>query len=316
MVERGPLIHYLSAERDLVPSGELHAAGEGMLVLGSPAFDDVTPFAALAPEQKPGKGTVEKLATLVSFRGQRSACGDFKAMRFGPLPQSRLEAEEIAHLWKKGSEGSKDVVALTGAEANEAAFKMKAPGRRVLHLATHGFFLEGRCPSGLSGGQRGTGPGTPEERRLLPSVGENPLLLTGLALAGANHREAAGPEEEDGILTAEEVASLDLSGMDWSVLSACDTGTGKIEEGEGIFGLRRSFHVAGARTLVTSLWKVEDEAAREWMRALYKARFVKGMRTAQSVREANLKVLRERRKKGRSTHPFYWGGFVASGDWR
>ena len=76
----------------------------------------------------------------------------------------------------------------------------------------------------------------PEEE--IPTVtGENPLLLTGLALAGANNREAAGPDEEDGILTAEEIAALDLAGVDWAILSACDTGSGKIKNGEGVFGL-------------------------------------------------------------------------------
>jgi CHAT domain-containing protein len=147
---------------------------------------------------------------------------------------------------------------------------------------------------------------------VLPA-GENPLLLTGLALAGANHRESAGSDEEDGILTAEEVASLDLSSAEWVVLSACDTGVGAVRAGEGVFGLRRAFQVAGARTLITSLWAVEDEAGRRWMRELYDNRFVKGLGTAESVRAAGLEVLRRRRAEGRSTHPFYWGGFVASG---
>jgi CHAT domain-containing protein len=141
-------------------------------------------------------------------------------------------------------------------------------------------------------------------------------LLSGLVLAGANHREAAGSEEDDGILTAEEIATLDLSGVDLVALSACGTGAGVVMSGEGVFGLRRAFRLAGAKKLITSLWAVEDEATRKWMKAFYEALFRKGLQTAASVREASLEILHELRKKRKSTHPFYWAGFVASGDWR
>jgi CHAT domain-containing protein len=148
------------------------------------------------------------------------------------------------------------------------------------------------------------------------TVGENPLILSGLALAGATHRESAGPGEEDGILTAEEVASLDLSGVDWAVLSACLSGSGRIITGEGVFGLRRAFLIAGARTIITSLWAVEDEATKMWMKRLYEARFRDGKPTAECVREASLRTINELRRRRKSTHPFYWAGFVAAGDWR
>jgi CHAT domain-containing protein len=137
-----------------------------------------------------------------------------------------------------------------------------------------------------------------------------------LALAGANHRESSRPEEEDGILTAEEVAALDLSKVDWVILSACDTGVGIIRAGEGVLGLRRAFQIAGAKTLITSLWAIDDEAAQKWMLELYQARFSEELGTAESIRQASLDILQELRKKGESTHPFYWAGFVASGDWR
>lgn len=190
------------------------------------------------------------------------------------------------------------------------------PRKRVLHLATHGFFLGEHCRSSLDS-SRGIAKLARDDDETPPPVGgENPLLLSGLALAGANHREAAGPDEEDGILTAEEIAELDLSGVEWAVLSACDTGLGEIRSGEGVFGLRRAFQVAGVRTLIMSLWAVEDESARAWMRALYEARLVKRMGAAEAVREASLTGLRERRERGESTHPFYWAGFVAAGDWR
>jgi CHAT domain-containing protein len=99
------------------------------------------------------------------------------------------------------------------------------------------------------------------------------------------------------------------------VLSACETGVGDVHAGEGVFGLRRAFQIAGARTLVMSQWSVDDEASREWMRALYEARLVRRLDTAAAVREASRSVLRKRRSSGQSTHPFYWAGFVAAGDW-
>ena len=145
---------------------------------------------------------------------------------------------------------------------------------------------------------------------------DSPLVLSGLAFAGANLRATAASNGDDGILTAEEVATLNLTGVQWAVLSACDTGLGLIRDNEGVLGLRRSFQVAGARTVIMSLWPAADDATRQWMRGLYRARLVNGRDTADSVRDAALSVLRARRSAGLSGHPFFWGGFVATGDWR
>jgi CHAT domain-containing protein len=120
---------------------------------------------------------------------------------------------------------------------------------------------------------------------------------------------------EDGILTSREIASLDLSAVEWAVLSGCGTGLGKVITGEGVFGLRRAFQVSGAGTLILSLWPVDDHHTRLWMRALYTAR-LEGRPTAEAVRHAALEVLESRRRAGRSTHPFFWGAFVGTGDWR
>jgi CHAT domain-containing protein len=232
-------------------------------------------------------------------------------MRFAPLQASRQEAEEISDLWGKGVPSERALtVALTGAEADEASFKRLAPGRRILHLATHGFFAQDRCPSALS------------QRRRDPAAealaGDNPLLLSGLALAGANRRSGAAVGKgsgEDGILTADEIAAIDLTSVEWAVLSACETGVGQVQAGEGVLGLRRAFQTAGVATLIMSLWEVEDEAAREWMLGLYRNR-IAGMSTAEAVREASRRMIEARRKAGVSTHPFYWGAFVAAGQFR
>jgi CHAT domain-containing protein len=178
-------------------------------------------------------------------------------------------------------------------------------------VATHGFFLTDACQPAGGPSTRGVGGLTGER----PRQAENPLLLSGLALAGANRR-AVAPDEDDGILTAEEVAALDLSGVEWAVLSACDTGVGEVKAGEGVFGLRRAFQIAGARSIIMSLWSVEDQSTRAWMRALYAARFERNRSTADAVHEASAALLRDRRSKGLGTHPFYWAAFVAAGDWR
>ena len=187
------------------------------------------------------------------------------------------------------------------------------PGKRLLHLATHGFFLGGDCDSSSDGTRGFTVVTEPEPSSI---EGVNPLLLSGLALAGANHRRLAGAGEDDGVLTAEEIAGLDLTGVEWAVLSACDTGVGEVYAGEGVFGLRRAIQLAGVRTMIMSLWPVDDEATRKWMLALYEGRWLEGLDTSEAVHSASLRLIRERKDAGLSTHPFYWAAFVAAGDWR
>ena len=322
LIEQERLLHYLSAERDLLISSRRPARGKGLLALGGAAFDQVDLLTARpsGPDVPAANGRL----ALNRFRGEQSSCSDFQSIRFHPLPSTGREVEELIGLWtrRSGRPGAitaqdvSDVVHLTGSKASEAMLKHEAPGRRVLHLATHGFFIAGRCPSALQASRGIGGLVTSEESRSKPMVGENPLVLAGLALAGANHRTAVGPEQEDGILTAEEIASMDLASAEWAVLSACDTGVGEIRAGEGVFGLRRAFQIAGVGALIMSLWSVDDEGSRRWMAELYEERLLKGLGTAEAVREASLKMLRDRRKKSQSTHPFYWASFIAAGDWR
>ncbi|HXI04696.1 MAG TPA: CHAT domain-containing protein, partial [Candidatus Saccharimonadales bacterium] len=141
---------------------------------------------------------------------------------------------------------------------------------------------------------------------------QSPLLLSGLAMAGAN-AQRTGADGEDGVLTAEEIASLDLSGVDLAVLSACDTGVGTIMAGEGVFGLRRAMQVAGVRSLVLSLWSVDDESTRRWMEAFYEGMLSGGMDVAAAARSAGRSVLETRRRRGDGGHPFFWGAFVTTG---
>jgi CHAT domain-containing protein/Flp pilus assembly protein TadD len=305
LIESGPMFHYLSTERDLLaPVEAVRSEGTGILILGGADFDARPGTAGASPSKESSRPanlpkTDAAAAVARIYRSPSASCDDFRALRFDPLPASIEELAEIRAVFEEreaaAGPAAAGVVALTEGGASEEAFKSLAPGHRILHLATHGFFLNDRCASS--------------------QVTDGPLLLSGLALAAANRRNEAGPGDEDGILTSEEIAALDLSGVEWVVLSSCESGLGRIQSGEGVLGLRRAFQVAGARTLISSLWKVEDEATREWMRHLYEGR-LRGLSTAQAVRQAGLAILDSRRAKGLSTEPFFWGAFTAAGDWR
>lgn len=160
---------------------------------------------------------------------------------------------------------------------------------------------------------------------------ENPLLRSGLVLAGANQRE--GGEGEDGILTALEASGLNLWGTKLVVLSACETGVGEVKNGEGVYGLRRALVLAGSESQVMSLWQVSDEATRDLMVEYYR-RLHKGEGRTEALRQVQLEMLmgaqqsRERQSHGLAlsdkgpnkpvdrSHPFFWASFIQSGDWR
>lgn len=311
LLEQLPPIHYLTAERDLViPATSTADRSRGLLALGGATFDPADP-SAYAETAWRTAGSQRSLP--IDPRAASLACGGLQSHRFEPLGGTLDEVRDVSRIWSAAPAGSTAQV-LTGREATERAIKEEARKHLVLHFATHGFFLDESCSAPPDGtavvGLRGVGG--------LSSTSpvQNPLRLSGLALAGANARAQAKPDEEDGILTAEEVSSLDLHGVEWAVLSACDTGVGEIKAGEGVFGLRRAFQVAGARTVIMSLWSVDDQATRAWMRALYEGRFQRQLSTADAVHQASLTVLRDRRARGQSTHPFFWAAFVAAGDWR
>jgi len=218
----------------------------------------------------------------------------FSTLRFGPLPGTLGEAEVLRTLIP-------GITVLTASQAREDKVKL-IHGPRILHVATHGFFLLDQKRK-------------IEEQRMLPYGEkafaherhlENPLLRSGLALAGANKAQS----EEDGLLTAFEVAGLDLWGTKLVVLSACDTGVGEIRNGEGVYGLRRALVIAGSETQVISLWKVSDAATRYLMEGYYR-RLVAGEGRAEALRQAKMEML----GKKWLSHPFFWASFILSGSW-
>jgi CHAT domain-containing protein len=273
----------------------------------------------------------------------RSAAGDRrdgKFWNFVRLQQTRAEAASIAQTFQRAFPRGK-VQQLHDEEATESAFRSRAGQHRWLHLATHGYFAPPGVKSALA---------PPKDKEGRPAlfapqtslfarhgvVGAHPGLLSGLALAGANHLPKEG--EDDGILTALEVASLDLRVVEMAVFSACDTGLGEVAGGEGPLGLQRALQVSGARTAVCSLWSVDDAATRELMVRFYNELWHSDPANRPSklkaLRQAQLWMLREGGKKREGSKergfdpdakdqpetdrlpPYYWAAFVLSGDWR
>lgn len=203
------------------------------------------------------------------------------------LPGSEREAAQLRTLAEKHGLGAK-LVERHGAEASTMQLLRDLPAARWAHLATHGFFAAPKTDErqallddrffefGMHGERRGVGA-------------RNPLVQTGLVLAGANLPPKADLLHDDrGILTAEAIVGLDLNGLELAVLSACETGLGEAAGGEGVFGLQRAFHMGGARNVVASLWKVDDEATMALMAVFYHQLWVEKRPPLEALRQAQL----------------------------
>lgn len=263
----------------------------------SPAGQPAEALVAADPDFDLSSGTGSASASKEAASRQ-SRDMDASDLSFDRLPGTRDEGTRVAKLlnvqpWLQG-------------EVLEQRLKqVRSPW--ILHLATHGFFLEDqhRDPNQERSWTAGSDLGRLSGLRL-----ENPLLRSGLVLAGGNTWLKKGPlppEAEDGLLTAEDVTGMDLLDTELVVLSACNTGLGEIRTGEGVFGLRRAFVLAGAKTLVMSLWKVPDQETCELMEDFYR-RILAGEPRAEALRSAQLAM------KAKYPHPFYWGAFICQGN--
>ena len=258
--------NYLTSGRDLLLLGRNEASRSAPVVIANPDF-------SLASAAGAGAG------------GSRSV--DFSQVRFSQLPGTEAEARALSAIMP-------EAILLTGAGATETAAK-RLSGPRILHVASHGFFLDDPAAARKARAGQAT-----------PARVEDPMLRSGLVFAGVNGLRSG---EDDGVLTALEVAALDLRGTQLVVLSACETGVGEVRAGEGVFGLRRAFSVAGAETLVMSLWEVADEQTVALMDAYYRALAGKASRT-EALRQAQLALLRQ----PDTASPFYWAAFISSGE--
>jgi CHAT domain-containing protein len=217
-----------------------------------------------------------------------------------PLPETETEAKEVAKSLKRLYPGIEPQL-LLGKYALAARFK-SVHNPKVVYLSTHGFFFP------LKGADEGT-------YQLGSDLLENPLLRCGLAMASCNHGRPPGATDDSGWLTGTEIVGTDLRGTDLVVLSACETGLGDVWAGQSAAGLRQAFELAGAKSVVASLWSVPSAATADLM-----AGFMDGLASrkpkGQALADSELTQLHQRLEKRGTSHPFYWGGFTLTGDWR
>jgi len=273
---------YLTSGRDLLRLNVKTKAQGGGVIFADPAFDST----GKAPPPAAG-----------GSRGRRSA--DLASLSWPPLPGTGQEADAV----EKTMRGLK---VYRGIDATETAIK-QIHGPRILHLATHGFFLPDEAPSPTPANDNRAGmPAMPGAPAGPAETYENPLLRSGLAFAGANKLVSG---DEDGILTAMEATGLDLQGTKLVVLSACETGNGKVTNGDGVYGLRRALVIAGAESLVMTLWQVDDLATRDLMTGYY-TRLQAGKNRSSALRDVQLEIS----ARDKYAHPYYWASFLPAGD--
>ncbi|MFO0934235.1 MAG: CHAT domain-containing tetratricopeptide repeat protein [Planctomycetota bacterium] len=285
-------LSHVSHPFDLVPrAGERH--GTGALVVGGVDYDRADPGSTKAP-------LPERPAELASLdRAPRGGT-------FVRIPATRVEAEGLRERF-----GAASTTLLLGADGTEGRLREGVKGKRFVHVATHGF-VRTDLRAGLYDRKIKEAFLSADAERQL-SVGHDPMLLSGLAMAGANPRDGAGGD--DGILTALEASYLDLDGVDLVTLSACETARGTPESGEGVLGLVAAFQMAGARSVLASLWKVDDAATQRLMDDLYRRmlREEAPRSPAEALREAAraLRTATDGSGKARYAAPRYWAAFVA-----
>jgi CHAT domain-containing protein/Tfp pilus assembly protein PilF len=296
-------ISYVISGRDLVRPPD-PVPGQGALVLADPDFD-----------LRPARATKDSDLAPV-LRGMLPGA---QLPRFARLPGTAQEARAIAPLLARYA-GQQPAVR-TDKEAREGAFKAQRRPKVVV-LSTHGYFLEDQdqavvpiLPGLESRGLKLTALERPRPKGDKIQVLENPLLRCGLALAGANQRDRVPEGAEDGILTGLEIVGCDLRGCELVVLSACDTGLGKVNVGEGVAGLRQAFQLAGAQSVVATLWQIPDRETTALMTAFFTHLAAKTGQ-AEALRLAQLDLIQRRRARGKAAHPFYWAAFTLTGRWQ
>jgi tetratricopeptide (TPR) repeat protein/CHAT domain-containing protein len=320
---------------ELVADKERKELPKDLLVVGGVDYDHraagkANDPAATASRRRPWERGI------TAATEQREVVGGFA---WSYLSGTESEAAYIAGLYERLmglAAGSPRVVYLRGPAATEETFRGAAPECYLLHLATHGFFASEEMTSALEADdpQRALRD-NPFGERLAAVRGYSPGLLSGLVLAGANDppKIPDDPAElavmpDDGYLTAEEIAFLPLSGAQLVVLSACESGLGETAGGEGLLGIQRAFQVAGARTTIATLWKVNDEATRRIMEEFYRGYLEEEMSPMAALRAAQRWALANPDLVPRGADaphdattsnrlpPRYWAAFTLSGDWR
>lgn len=282
-------LHLLGSARQLVQTEETPSLHQkNALVIGGVRYDaDST---SLAPSNSLVMNTrsrnFRQYAPIDSIAGN----GDFEE-EWEYLPWTLREADKVSvALRKKGVQ----VQMLQGADASEGAFKKRTENVSVLHVATHGYFFPEPDSNATNGFQ----------------ATADPLIRSGLLLAGANRvwkGRAPLQGQEDGVLTAYEVAQMDLQQVDLVVLSACETGRGDLNNVEGVYGLQRAFKMAGVRYVLMSLWQVDDQSTQEFMDAFYTNWLQQKMTIPEACRQAQHDL---QQRYAEPFSPLMWAGFI------
>ena len=291
-------IKYVSSGRDLVPGKQINLPKGSLVVFANPTYDEVPVQLASA------NGVTLTLRSLDrdEMRGE---------LKFKALPGTQKEADYLGGKvgdWKLQSK------VYTGKTATEAAISsVQSP--RILHLATHGFFLpEEKAKDDPRGKPLMLG----NEQQKYRGPIRNPMHRSGLALAGAQKtldawaKGETPPAENDGILTAAEVSVLDLKGTWLVALSACDTGQGEARSGEGVLGLRRAFIQAGTQNLLMTLWPVSDKYTVPFMKDFYEKAFASGDAPTVLAEVQKEMLLEFRKKYGTRLAVQLYGPFIMS----
>ncbi|MEM9328785.1 MAG: CHAT domain-containing protein, partial [Bacteroidota bacterium] len=222
----------------------------------------------------------------VSSEGSRSFVRNFRNADITDLPGTEAEVKAIEGALQ--SRGLAVSTYLKAAATEDIIYDLEAPN--ILHIATHGYWspIDGNTSSAFRS--------------------FNALVNAGLLLSGVvNYYQAPNfGKTHDGILTAYEAQQLNLEATDMVILSACETGLGSFDAGEGVYGLQRAFRTAGAASIITSLWKVDDEATKDFMIAFYD-HYVQSGSKPEAFRVAQTKT------REQYSHPYYWGAFVLVG---
>lgn len=291
-------VHILTSGRDLLPNDYQLSAGEYVILAGpdynSDKVVDVEELEAAAGR----RSAAIKL-------GIRGAGGGLRGLNFAPLPGAEKEGRIITEQ-AEANEQKNDV--FFGEQAQEQVLVDITESPEILHIATHGFFLEAddTLRKRLLKMQRSS-------EIQVPPPGDNPLLRSGLAFAGINsNAQFLGDIDtaNDGVLTALEVLGLNLSGTKLVVLSACETGLGEIHEGEGVYGLRRSFQEAGVAEVISSLWEVSDAGTQALMTDFYD-RILDGTSAREALRDTQLAMI----DSPEWGYPYIWSAFMMVGSY-
>lgn len=307
-------ISYVSSARDLLRNPA--EAGRGTVILSNPNFDADRQLIEQSLEQLQQVQTDE---AVIAMRGTSAGLDEnetLRSLRWRSLPGAELEAADVRSILTDSDYGP--VNSYLGNDAVEEVLKaIRTP--RLLHLATHGFYVplqQDEFASGRSRSPRSLGAGLARLR-----TDRNPLLRSGIVLAGANRLNRSAVESEavasetpvhvleDGWVTAQEIAGMNLRHTELVVLSACESGLGDVSVGQGVYGLRRAFMHAGAHALLTSLFEVPDTETRELMKSFYQHLHRTGNRRT-ALNEAQRQRIRERRSDSGAAHPFYWASFI------